>query len=100
MGRTALEREGLYAAVRRRHTGRGAAGLCAGKLEFAQAGESTSLGKQRWVRDSPASWNLPKLANLEPNVVYQGLLFNPSTGRETELGQIKADDHGKWQPPD
>jgi hypothetical protein len=48
---------------------------------------------------APASWNLPKLANLESNVVYQGFLFNASTGKETDLGQIKADDHGKWQPP-
>jgi hypothetical protein len=48
---------------------------------------------------APASWNLPKLVNLEPNVTYRGCLFNPSNGKETDLGPIKADDHGKWQPP-
>ncbi len=48
---------------------------------------------------APASWNLPKLANLETNLTYQGFLFNPSTGKEIALGEIKADAHGKWQPP-
>jgi hypothetical protein len=48
---------------------------------------------------APVNWNLPKLANLEPNVTYQACLFNPSNGKETDLGPIKADDHGKWQPP-
>jgi len=48
---------------------------------------------------APASWNLPKLANLEANVSYHAALFNPSTGKETDLGQVKADDQGKWQPP-
>jgi hypothetical protein len=47
----------------------------------------------------PASWNLPKLANLETNLAYQGLLFNPSTGKEIPLGEIKADARGKWQLP-
>jgi hypothetical protein len=31
--------------------------------------------------------------------VYQGVLFNPSNGKEITLGEIKADAHGKWQPP-
>jgi hypothetical protein len=66
--------------------------------DYMQPYASGIPGEVRLVY-APASWNLPRLANLEPNVVYQGLLFNPSTGRETELGQIKADDHGKWQPP-
>ena len=48
---------------------------------------------------APASWNLPKLANLETNVAYQGFLFNPSNGKEVPLGKIQADEHGKWQPP-
>ncbi len=47
----------------------------------------------------PASWNLPKLAKLEPDVTYQGLLFNPSNGKEVDLGRIKGDEQGKWQPP-
>jgi hypothetical protein len=48
---------------------------------------------------APANWNLPKLANLETNLAYQGTLFNPSNGKEVALGEIKADAHGKWQPP-
>jgi hypothetical protein len=48
---------------------------------------------------APASWNLPRLAHLETNVVYQGFLFNPSNGKEVSLGEIRADEHGKWQPP-
>ena len=47
----------------------------------------------------PASWNLPRLANLETNVIYQGFLFNPSNGKEIPLGRIQGDEEGKWKPP-
>ncbi|MBI2925796.1 MAG: DUF4038 domain-containing protein [Verrucomicrobia bacterium] len=55
-------------------------------------------GKVRMVF-APTSWNLPKLTKLEPDVSHRAFLWNPSTGKETELGRIKADANGTWQPP-
>ena len=60
---------------------------------------ATGIPGELRVIYAPASWNLPKLVNLESNVTYQACLFNPSSGKETDLGPIKADDRGKWQPP-
>src|ERR1051326_6155383 len=51
--------------------------------DYMQPYASGIPGEVRLVY-APASWNLPRLANLEPNVVYQGLLFNSSPGRGHE----------------
>ena len=47
----------------------------------------------------PVSWDLPKLTHLEPGAPYRGSLFNPSTGKETSLGNVTGDAQGEWQPP-
>jgi hypothetical protein len=55
-------------------------------------------GEVRFVY-APASWDLPAIVDLEPGVTYHGFLFNPSTGKETDLGAINGGEQGKWQPP-
>ncbi len=55
-------------------------------------------GKVRMIY-VPVSWNLPKLTHLETGTRYRGFLFNPSNGKETDLGGITADANGEWQPP-
>jgi len=47
---------------------------------------------------TPARWDLPKLAGLEPGE-YTGFLFNPINGQRHELGAIRPDPAGTWQPP-
>lgn len=55
-------------------------------------------GKVRLIF-APTSWNLPKVVRLEAGVNYRAFLWNPSTGRETDLGRIQPDAAGSWQPP-
>jgi hypothetical protein len=48
----------------------------------------------------PPMWNPPKLKQLEPEVPYRAFFFNPVSGKEHEIGNVKADASGDWQPPD
>lgn len=65
---------------------------------FTQAYAAGIPGEVRLIF-VPTSWNLPKLVNLESNVTYQVSLWNPSTGKEIDLGSVKADEEGSWKPP-
>jgi len=65
---------------------------------FSQAYAAGIPGEVRLIF-VPTSWNLPKLVNLESNVTYQVSLWNPSTGKEIDLGSVKADEESSWKPP-
>ena len=47
----------------------------------------------------PPMWDPPKLKSLEAGVAYRAFYFNPTSGREKEIGSVTADASGDWQPP-
>ena len=47
----------------------------------------------------PAPGTAPKLKQLEPGQ-WRGFFFNPATGKEHEIGAVRADTNGEWQMPD
>ena len=47
----------------------------------------------------PAMWNPPKVTQLNDGARYRALLFDPSSGKEHELGEVKPDSNGEWQLP-
>jgi hypothetical protein len=48
----------------------------------------------------PAPGAAVKVKQLEPAVTWRAFFFNPATGREHEIGTVKADANGDWQAPD
>jgi hypothetical protein len=47
----------------------------------------------------PTRWDPPKVKNLEAGVSYRAFFFNCASGKEIELGKVKADTNGEWQIP-
>jgi len=47
----------------------------------------------------PPMWNSPRVKTLEPEVTYRAFFFNPRTGEERPIGQVRADATGSWQAP-
>jgi hypothetical protein len=47
----------------------------------------------------PPMWNPPKVKSLEPGASYRAFYFDPTSGREKQLGPIAPDASGTWQPP-
>jgi hypothetical protein len=47
----------------------------------------------------PTRWDPPKVKNLEAEVSYRAFFFNCASGKEIELGKVKADTNGEWQIP-
>ena len=48
---------------------------------------------------TPPSWNPPKVKAIEPGVRYIARFFDPATGAEQVVGEVKADANGDWQTP-
>ncbi|HKW96255.1 MAG TPA: DUF4038 domain-containing protein [Bryobacteraceae bacterium] len=48
----------------------------------------------------PAPGAAPKLQQLEPAITWHAFFFNPATGKEHEIGTVRADTNGEWQMPD
>ena len=46
----------------------------------------------------PASWDLPKVTSLGTDA-YHAFLFSPVNGKQVDLGTIRPDNSGTWQPP-
>jgi hypothetical protein len=46
----------------------------------------------------PLGVGLKEVVNLEKGVSYEARLFNPVTGDEQQMGRIRTDAAGKWQP--
>jgi hypothetical protein len=47
----------------------------------------------------PTRWDPPKVKSLETGVSYRAFFFNCASGKEIELGKVKADTNGDWQIP-
>jgi hypothetical protein len=47
----------------------------------------------------PTRWDAPKVKNLEAGVSYRAFFFNCASGKEIELGKVKADTNGIGKYP-
>jgi hypothetical protein len=47
----------------------------------------------------PSLWNPPKAVRLEGGSGWRAFYFDPRTGGETALGEVRADESGGWQLP-
>jgi hypothetical protein len=47
----------------------------------------------------PPMWDSPKVKNLESGLTYRAFFFNPRTGEEHSVGQVRPDAAGSWQAP-
>jgi hypothetical protein len=47
----------------------------------------------------PMLWEAPVLKSIENGVKYRAYYFDPCTGAEHELGGVRPDASGNWQPP-
>jgi hypothetical protein len=48
----------------------------------------------------PAPASAVKMKQLERDVTWRAFFFNPATGKEHDLGTVKADANGEWKSPD
>jgi hypothetical protein len=47
----------------------------------------------------PPSWNPPKVKAVEPGVAWKAFYFDPASGEELPIPEVKPDPAGDWQPP-
>jgi len=47
----------------------------------------------------PSDWGRPTLTALPPNTTYRAIYFDPQSGEETDLGEVRAAADGTWHPP-
>jgi hypothetical protein len=45
----------------------------------------------------PATWDPPRLKQLENSVSYYAFYFNPASGKQYDLGKVTPDVNGTWQ---
>ncbi len=47
----------------------------------------------------PMCWAPPVVKAIEPDAAYRAYYFDPCTAAQTDLGQVRPDPAGNWQPP-
>jgi hypothetical protein len=47
----------------------------------------------------PPAWNPPKVVSLEPTVAYRAFFFDPASGKQHDVGDVRADSTGSWAVP-
>ena len=47
----------------------------------------------------PPAWNSPKVKGLEAGVRYTAMFFDPASGAEHPVGEVKPDGNGDWPAP-
>ena len=47
----------------------------------------------------PPSWSPPMMKSLEPKVSYRAFYFDPTSGKQHDLGDVKPDSTGAWPAP-
>ena len=47
----------------------------------------------------PAAWNAPTVKGLEPGVPYRAFYFDPKSGTQHDLADVKPDSAGAWPAP-
>lgn len=67
--------------------------------ENYQASYAAGIPGKLRVIFTPPSWNPPKVKGIESGVRYTARFFDPATGGEKEIGEVKADANGDWQTP-
>lgn len=47
----------------------------------------------------PPAWNPPKVVSLDPTVAYGAFFFDPASGKQHDVGDVRADSTGSWAVP-
>jgi hypothetical protein len=67
--------------------------------ENYQGSYAAGIPREVRVVFTPPIWNPPKIRGLEAGVTYTAAYFDPASGAEHPVGQVKPDGNGDWPAP-